>query len=278
LIADEQKAIVSLLDRKTVQIDGLIAKKERMIELLQEERTAVINQAVTKGLDPKAEMKDSVIEWLGKIPKHWDITKLKYLCRKIGSGITPKGGATVYVLDGVPILRSQNIHFDGLKLDDVAYIPEGMHKELSATRVLQGDVLLNITGASIGRCHYWGKNAEANVNQHVCIIRPNSRVSTEYLHFNLSSEIGQRQIDSGQSGVSREGLNQEDLGNFIIPLCGVSEQRQIVGYLNKKTAQIDDQVNRAQKAIELLKEYRTALISEVVTGKIDVRGEPVCQK
>ena len=96
-----QKCIASFLYRKTAQIDELIAKKERMIELLKEERTAIINQAVTKDLDPNIEMKDSGIEWLGNIPKHWELKKLKYLSKKIGSGVTPKGGASVYQLKGI---------------------------------------------------------------------------------------------------------------------------------------------------------------------------------
>ena len=272
-LKEEQNEVAEYLDRKTAQIDDLIAKKERMIELLKEERSAVINQAVTRGLDPNVELKDSGNGWLGKVPKHWKIKKLKYLCRKIGSGITPKGGASVYLTEGIPILRSQNIHFDEFKLDDVAYISEEMHKGLSATRVLVGDVLLNITGASIGRCNYWRDNGEANVNQHVCILRPNSKIGTKYLHFYLSSEIGQHQIDRSQNGVSREGLNYEDLGDFIIPLPHEKEQKYIVDFLDRKTAQIDTQIEREKKSIELLKEFRTALISEVVTGKIDVRDE-----
>lgn len=283
---DVQKELVNYLNRKTEQIDDLIAKKERMIELLKEERMAVINQAVTKGLDPNVEMKpacagasagrDSGIEWLGKIPKHWGIKKLKFLSKKIGSGVTPKGGASIYVLDGVLFLRSQNIHFNGLRLDDVAYIPEDIHKEMINTRVLPGDVLLNITGASIGRCYYFPNDlGEANVNQHVCIIRPNNMISTKYLTYCLSSGVGQEQITNQQVGISREGLNFEELASFQIPIGKIKEQNAIVGYLDKKTKQIDQQIDMAKRSIDLLKEYRTALISEAVTGKIDVSTSAV---
>lgn len=120
----EQTTIAAFLDRKTAEIDSIIAKKERLIELYEEEKAAVINHAVTKGLDPAAKMKDSGIEWLGKIPEHWKVKKLKHLVCKIGSGVTPKGGASVYQQSGIPLLRSQNIHFDGLRLDDVAYISD----------------------------------------------------------------------------------------------------------------------------------------------------------
>ena len=129
----EQTAIANYLDRKTAEIDGLIANKERLIELYEEEKTAVINQAVTKGLDPNAPMKPSGIDWLGDIPEHWEVKKLKYLVSKIGSGVTPKGGASTYQPSGIPLLRSQNIHFDGLRLDDVAFISEEIHEGMSGS-------------------------------------------------------------------------------------------------------------------------------------------------
>jgi len=270
---EEQKNIVFYLDKKTAQIDDLITKKERMSELLKEERTAIINNAVTKGLDSDVKMKDSGIEWLGEIPAHWEIKKLKYLSKKIGSGVTPKGGAAVYQLEGILFLRSQNIHFDGLKLEDVVYISEDIHKEMSTTKLLPGDVLLNITGASIGRCYFYPSNmGEANVNQHVCIIRPNSKSLTKYVNYCLSSEVGQQQIVNNQNGISREGLNFEELGSFKISTPDTNEQKRIIAYLDRKTKLIYDQIDREERSIELLKEYRTALISEVVTGKVDIRN------
>ncbi len=271
-LGEEQKFIADFLDKKTCQIDNLIAEKERLVELLKEERTALINHAVTRGLDPDVEYKDSGIEWLGKIPKHWEIKRLKHVSKKIGSGVTPKGGAAVYRLDGVMFLRSQNIHFDGLRLDNVAYISDEIHEEMNSTQVLEGDVLLNITGASIGRCYYFiGVNAEANVNQHVCIIRPNKNIITKYLNYALSSKVGQQQIFNSQNGISREGLNFEDLRSFVIPTPDITEQEMIANHLDKKIKKIDEQVDREKKLVNYLKEYRTSLISEVVTGKIDVR-------
>jgi type I restriction enzyme S subunit len=179
-----QQQIANFLDQKTGQIDDLIQKKEKMIKLLKEKRAAIINQAITKGLDPNAKMKPSGIDWIGDIPQEWDVFKLKYLTQKIGSGITPKGGAAIYENEGIPLLRSQNIHFDALRLDDVAYISEEIHQNMIATEVHEGDVLFNITGASIGRCNYWPKDIGiANVNQHVCIVRPSALILTKYLYF-----------------------------------------------------------------------------------------------
>ena len=270
-LLEEQTAIANFLDRKIAEIDALIAQKERLLELYEEEKTAIINHAVTKGLDPNAELKDSGVEWLGEIPVGWEIKKLKYGVSKVGSGVTPSGGASIYQLSGIPLLRSQNIHVDGIKMDDVAYIDEELHDSMSNSKVQAGDVLLNITGASIGRCFYVEENfGEANVNQHVCIIRPNGKIKTSYLYFVLRSDLGEEQIKIEQTGSGREGLNFEALNNFIIPYLSVEEQTAIANFLDRKMTEIDTKIAKTQRIIELQKEYRTALISDVVTGKIKV--------
>ena len=196
---------------------------------------------------------------------------MKYFITKAGSGVTPRGGASVYLTSGIPLLRSQNVHFDGFSLDDVAYISETIHNEMSNSQVLSGDVLLNITGASIGRCFYvTDELGEANVNQHVCIIRPKNDLFTKFLYFILRSFIGQEQINIEQTGSGREGLNFEALKNFIIPNIEISEQTAIVEYIETETSRINTKSEKTKKLIELLKEYKTALISEVVTGKVKV--------
>jgi type I restriction enzyme S subunit len=271
-LREEQTAIANYLDEKTAQIDTLVANKQKLIELLKEERTAIINQAVTKGINPKAKLKPSGIEWLGDIPEHWEVKKLKYVAEKVGSGVTPTGGASVYQEEGIPLLRSQNIYSDRLVLDDVAYISDKIDEEMSNSRIQEGDVLLNITGASIGRCHYvpigFGKG---NVNQHVCIIRPTqSVVKTEWLHFIIISGYGQTLIDVCQTGANREGLNFQQIKSFDIPLPKTDEQEVIIQHIATHTARIDAAISKIEKEIELMLEYRTALVSEVVTGKIKV--------
>lgn len=148
---DEQQAIAAFLDRKTAEIDHLIHLKEQQIVLLEKKRQAVISEAVTSGLDPTVPTKTSGVDWLGNIPTHWKVKPLKYTAKKIGSGRTPQGGADVYVREGVLFLRSQNVYDDGLRLTDVACIDESTNEEMQDTQVYSGDVLLNITGASIGR-------------------------------------------------------------------------------------------------------------------------------
>lgn len=270
----EQQSIANFLDKKTAKIDELIEKKQRLIELLKEKRTALISHAVTKGLDPNAKMKDSGVEWLGKVPEGWKIKKLKYCTTKIGSGKTPKGGAEVYTSTGVALLRSQNIYDDGLRLSDVVFIDKETDLEMKNTRVELLDVLLNITGASIGRCALANKDClPANVNQHVCIIRTTPYdLLPEFAHIFLCSKYFKDFILSEEQGTSREGLNFQQIGNISAPLPSTNIQENIINAVNIQTAQIDALIQKVQTAIDKLKEYRTALISAAVTGKIDVRG------
>ena len=143
---------------------------------------------------------------------------------------------------------------------------------MSGSKVLSGDVLLNITGASIGRCYFIDdKLGEANVNQHVCIIRPSKGFITKFIYFLLCSNIGQIQIDLEQTGGGREGLNFEALGSFVILSVNEEEQTAIVQHIETQCSNIDAIIIKFKRQIELLKEYRTALISEAVTGKIDLR-------
>ncbi len=273
---DEQRAIAAFLDRETARIDALIDKKRRQIELLQEKRTALISHAVTKGLNPNAPMKDSGIEWLGQIPKHWEVRKVKHLTNKIGSGKTPKGGAEVYVDSGVKLLRSQNVHFDGLRLDDVVFIEDEVDAEMANTRVQPGDVLLNITGASLGRSCTVGVNVgPANVNQHVCIIRARrSVIVPDYLGAAMSSFVAQSQIFASENGTSREGLNFQQVGNLVIVVPPrLEEQDEISRHIRIQTGRIDAVISKVLRSIDQLRELRIALISAAVTGKIDVRGE-----
>ena len=267
---DLQQKIANFLDQKTGQIDQAIALKQQQIEKLNEYKQIVIQNAVTKGLDPNAPMKNSGVEWIGNIPEHWDVKKLKYLTSKIGSGITPSGGATTYVDKGIPLLRSQNIHFDGLVLDNVANISLNVHKSMKNSQVKQHDVLLNITGGSLGRCCYNSSNDEMNVNQHVCIVRPNNLIKGEFLNGLMSSEVGQKQIWFFQQGGGREGLNFQNLKNFDFPLPSIDEQKEIIAHIESLKQHFKKSVDNYQTQIHRLKEYKNILINQAVTGKIKI--------
>ncbi len=199
--------------------------------------------------------------------KSWPKVPLKYLVRKIGSGKTPKGGAEVYVKAGVMLLRSQNIHFDGLRLDDVVFIDEAVDEEMASTRVLPRDVLLNITGASIGRCTVVPDHFDnANVNQHVCIIRTNpERLHPEYLGAVLQSNVIQTSIRVSENGSSREGLTFEQIGAFEIPLPPLEEQRVVVSEVGAKLRVFLSAITEKQHLLSLLTEKRRAVIADLVT-------------
>lgn len=266
--------IVDFLDHETAKIDSLIAKQENLIELLKEKRQAVISHAVTKGLNPNVNMKDSGVEWLGQVPEHWTVTKIGFHALKIGSGKTPKGGAEIYQDEGILFIRSQNVYNDGLRIEssESVFISESIHDDMSTSKVYSGDILLNITGGSIGRsCLVPDNFPEANVNQHVCIIRVRKYLQ-EFLALVIQSDLIQAQLRSIQTGGNREGLNFEQISKFWFVLPPIEEQQQIISYIKDKLNEFGELEARANKAIQLMQERRTALISSAVTGKIDVRN------
>ncbi|MCJ1810243.1 restriction endonuclease subunit S [Flavobacterium covae] len=268
---EQQNKIVHYLDREIAKIDALIEKKTKLIALLEEKKKAVINQAVTKGLDTSVAMKDSGIEWLGEIPEHWHIERLKFLTNKVGSGVTPLGGANIYTDEGVLFLRSQNIYNDGLKLNDETYIPEEIHNDMKSSQVMKGDLLLNITGGSIGRCFYFDLDIEANINQHVCIIRVNNKILYRYLHFLFVSFVGQYQIDLLQYGGGREAISFENIKNFVISFPqSIEQQEEIINFLDTECSRFDKIKDKVKSAIDLLKDKRIAIISAAINGEIEL--------
>ena len=269
----EQQAIVRYLDHADRRIRRYVSAKRRLIALLEEEKQGIVNRAVTRGLDPDVRLRPSGVEWLGDVPEHWKVRRLGHLATKFGSGITPRGGATVYQEDGIPFLRSQNIYFDELRLQNVARIAPILHQQLSSSHVKPGDVLLNITGASIGRtCSVPDDFDEGNVNQHVCIIRlRRGYLLPKFLAAYLSIPAMQREIQFEQSGASREGLTLQSIRKFRVVVPTLSEQAAIVDWLGEATTRVSVAVARARRQIELLEEYRTRLVADVVMGKLDVR-------
>lgn len=269
----EQVAIVKYLDYMTRRIDKAIRVKKKLIQLLNEQKQVIIHQAVTRGLNPDVPLKDSGVPWLGMVPEHWEVRKVQSLGSKFGSGITPKGGANVYLQIGVPLIRSQNVHFDGLRLDNVARISKDIHDSMLGSKLLPGDVLLNITGASIGRvCYFPDSIGEANVNQHVCIIRCKQKyIIPAYLSAIMSTEVVQAQIRVLQYGASREGLTMSSVKKILIPLPSLYEQEAILSLIQEETSAIRKIMAGISHGITLLQEYRTRLIADVVTGQIDVR-------
>lgn len=270
----DQNKIITQLDLKTAQLNALIKSKQDLITLLEQKRQSTINEAVTGALQKNLKRKSTGLPWLPEVPENWEIKKLKFLVDKIGSGVTPRGGSEIYLDEGIPLIRSQNVHFDGLRLDDVAFISEEIHNTMKSSWVQSHDVLLNITGASIGRCFYIEDEFEtANVNQHVCIIRPNIKLHYKFLNYYLASDIGQRQVSiASDDGISREALNFEQIKNFLILLpSSLDEMKSISDYLDSYTQKVKQLISDIDSQIILLQQYRQSLISEVVTGKVAVK-------
>lgn len=217
------------------------------------------------------EYKDSGVDWLGEVPSHWEVTKLGYISNRIGSGKTPTGGALAYVPNGVVFIRSQNVHDDGLRLDDVVFISEATDREMAWSRVKPLDVLLNITGASIGRtCLVPASFAPANVNQHVCVIRLQKPESlSKWVAVAMTAPATKNQVDVNQTGAAREGLNFEQVSGFQICVPPEEERGQIARFLDHETAKIDALIQEQQRLIKLLKEKRQAVISQAVTKGLD---------
>lgn len=195
------------------------------------------------------------------------ILRIKDYTTKVGSGVTPRGGAETYLDDGIPLFRSQNVTNHGFLMDDIAFISEEVDESMKGTRVKPGDVLLNITGASIGRCYYTSDDFErGNVNQHVCIIRPKwNKVKPGYLHYCIISDIGQRQIDLTQTGANREGLSVEDIKGFSFDIPSLSKQQRIVDYLDEKLAKIDGRIDVLEKQQRAYARLKKSVIHQAVT-------------
>lgn len=268
----EQKSIIIYLDSKCTEIDKVVEQTRATIEEYKKLKQAIITEAVTKGVRGPRPMKPSGVEWIGDIPEEWNVCNIKLGVSKVGSGKTPSGGAEVYLNEGVLFLRSQNIYDTGLQLDNATYISESTDEEMSSTRVYAGDVLLNITGGSIGRCCVYPADLPpANVNQHVCIIRTvNSIFTADYMHYFWISFAGKTSIQLSQTGGNREGMSADAIKNTLIPRMDISEQQEITTYLDTKCAEIDRIIEKKEQLIEELGSYKKSLIYEYVTGKKEV--------
>ena len=194
----------------------------------------------------------------------WHLHTLEELTIKVGSGVTPKGGSDVYIQSGIPLIRSQNVLAGKIDLSNVVFISSLQHNKMSNSSVQPNDVLLNITGASIGRSAVVPSNfKEANVNQHVCIIRCAKMLDSIFLSLFLNSSLGQKQIDSFQAGGNREGLNYEQIKSFIIQVPSLKKQKKIATILTTWDTAID----KLEKLIVSKEKLKNGLMQQLLTGK-----------
>jgi type I restriction enzyme S subunit len=266
----EQTAIANYLDRKTAEIDELIADKKRLLELYEEEKTAIINQAVTKGINPDVKMKDTGIEWLGEIPEHWEIPNIKYICQFILDGTH---GSFSRVTSGYRLLSVRNIIDDQFVFrDDDSKVSEEDFIEISKRFLIQkNDIQLAIVGATLGKVAIVKELPEQFVTQRsVATLRVNEYSIPEYLFYFLKSSSFQSFLWLNAGFSAQPGIYLGTIQNSSISLPKIEEQKAIVHYIKTECSRIEVKKSRTEKLIELLTEYRTALISEVVTGKIKV--------
>ncbi|GMT46412.1 MAG: type I restriction endonuclease [bacterium] len=269
-----QTAIANYLDRKTAEIDELIAQKERLLELYEEEKTAIINQAVTKGIDPNVKLKDSGIDWLGEIPEGWEVKKLARTVKKLTNGYV---GPTIGIMQSKGVPYIQGIH---IKNNTINFTPNGNYyvsQEWSVAHeksILKTNDLLVVQTGTIGDVGIVPDEFE-DANCHaLLIVRVNKLVfKPKYFLFLLVSQYGYASLQQIKTGEILFHINGSKLKGVDVLVPPLKDQNAIVHHIETETTRINAKIARTKQIIELQKEYRTALISEVVTGKIKVTQE-----
>ncbi|MDN3614895.1 restriction endonuclease subunit S [Vibrio gallaecicus] len=270
--ADEQTKIASFLDHETAKIDTLIDKQQQLIKLLKEKRQAVISHAVTKGLNPEAPMKGSGVEWLGKVPEHWDLVPLKYLCLFSGGGTPSKDNLAYWTNGTMPWVSPKDMKtFWVDKTQD--YITDIAVKESSTNLVETGALLMVVRSGILQRTIPIAINTiPVTLNQDMKALRFNERMTAIYAANYIVGNVDKLLLEWSKEGATVESIEHEYLTNSLFPVPPVEEQQQIVDVLKVQMDRYDQLEQRSVKGIELLSERRTALISAAVTGKIDVRN------
>jgi type I restriction enzyme S subunit len=274
----EQRTISAFLDRETMRIDALVEKKERLIELLEEQRSALITRAVTKGLDPTVPMKDSEVEWLGEVPAHWVILALSRIALSRCDGPFGSGLKSEHYSDsGVRVIRLQNIGWTEFLETDEAYVDAAYARQLGDHSVLADDLLV----AGLGdESHPVGRACVAPHGIGPAMVKADCfrfrldgrRILPSFAAYQLSATASAA-AGSLSTGATRARMNLTATASRKIGLPPVCEQLAIVNALDKGAGEVNRLVAKVRDAIERLKELRTALISAAVTGKIDVREE-----
>jgi len=264
----EQDQIVKYLDHKLAKINKFIKAKKKLIAVLKEQKQAIINEAVTKGMDPNVKMKTSGIEWLGDVPEHWQKDKANRLFRRIGSGTTPSSGTTKYYNGNIKWINSGDLNDDYL-LDTRKTVSKIALADYSVLQVYpKKSIVVAMYGATIGKLSI--TEFEACCNQACCVLgNLKSIVNLEYAFYSLygcKSSLIEKSRGGGQPNISQEIIKQTWL-----PIPPMSEQAVIVNHIRKSTEFIESCILRVSNEIKLILEYKNSLISEVVTGKVDVR-------
>lgn len=272
---EEQSAIVRYLELMDRRINRFIRNRQRLIGVLNEQKRAIINRAVTRGLDPNVPLKSSDIDWLSDIPENWQVCRLRNVVSQVTSG---SRGWSSYAADEGPLfLRIANLRRMSLQLrfDDVIRLNLPETSEAQRTQVQGGDILVSIT-AYIGSIAVVPSDLkEAYISQHVALCRPrDDRHNPLWLGYVLLSEIGQTHGRLSLYGGTKDGLSLDDVKNYPLLLPPRDEQDKLVERIELQLESTKTAIDRAQREIDLIREYRSRLIADVVTGKVDVRHLP----
>ncbi|NIA31965.1 MAG: hypothetical protein GWP06_18910, partial [Actinobacteria bacterium] len=268
-----QDRIANFLDQKTAEIDKAVAKKQRLIELLKEQKAILINQAVTRGMNPDAPMRDSGVGWIGEIPAHWEVKKLKYFS-EVQSGITLGKLYSENTLISVPYLRVANVQDGYFKLDDVAEL-QLPRRIITQYLVRVGDILVTEGGDidKLGRGNVWTGEIENCIHQnHIFAIRVKQNIASEYfISLATGVDYGRRYFThTANKTTNLASTNRTKLGNFPIALPPINEQLSIVEYANGINSKYDLLIKIVQKEMSHLNEFKQTIISNAVTGKIKI--------
>jgi len=266
-----QEAIVNFLDRKTAAIDALMGKKERLLELLQEKRQALVTQALTRGLDLSAPMKASGLPWLAAIPFGWSLFRLKQLSHRI-SGRLVYQPAQYFSDEGVPFIMGNNVTERGISLDRTKFIPLEVNARFAHHALLEGDVVMVRVGAP-GVTAVVGPEANGLNCGSLMIVRRNPAFHSPWLAAVMNSPVVRAQIDLVQYGAAQEQINITDAVNFWIPTPPLEEQERIAEFVTRATGQLDQTTDKVREQIARLREYRQTLITATVTGRLAVSKE-----
>jgi type I restriction enzyme, S subunit len=260
----EQQQIVSFLDTKTSLIDSLIEKTQRKIELLKENRTSLINEVVTKGLNPNVEMKDSGVEWIGEIPSHWFCVGTNKVYHDLGTGTTPTSDNTEYYDEsGHHWITTTDLN-EGIMYDTLTKITDKSLEDYPNLRLYPyGSIFISMYGGRIGKLGV--STFESYCNQSVCVLPKNDKINVKFYYYWF---LGfQELVKNMGRGGGQPNINKDMIKQFPTVKLSLSEQNEIVSYLDEHTQLIDKTISVEERRIDTLKEYRQSLISEVVTGK-----------
>jgi restriction endonuclease S subunit len=266
----EQEQIVKYLDDKTTIIDKLISTKQRKVELLKEQRTTLINQVITKGLNPNVKMKDSGVEWIGEIPESWRFIKVGYISSLLTGN--PWKSDLFDFKEGIKIVRGENVSEGFFRWGERTRFWSREIVKGETFFLKEGDIIVSMDGSKVGKNYIMIKENDLPLllHQRMCRIRTSPNLIPEFLNYYIGSEMFRYYIDLSKTDPMIPHITQKDISNFSFSVPQIQEQQEIVEYLDTHTKEIDDLVSMEQKKIELLKEYRQSLISEVIMGKIKV--------